>query len=468
MSHMKKRWMLLSVVITLSLLLPEVCFAKTVTVSTLKELLVYLEKDRVDLKMKPGVYVVTGAAAKAGEFGVQGFQADTKTIFLITGSNSTYDFTGVTIQIETSVCQSLGKNKIHILQIQGNRNLVKNLTLTDVGSVDDAPTYRATNVVMDGANNRIEGLKLTTIGSFPYGYGELFGKGGGPVIKHRKKSSVLVRGDSNVLHGCDIVQRSFGHGIFMQAANQPTISKCTVTGEMRSTDEVLAEKDSVAAKVNFMTTWGYKVPPGYTISLCEAGIRAYPDGVTYVDGKTIARGTENPTAVNCEIKNMRSGVMLHQAKGKKTIRACTVTGCSTSFAIGSGDIIDCSADVQFGPVFVFSDGQKGINAEITLLPFEGESNNTSGQAAVIGGQGHRIYFKGKIKNPKPAVVIQVGGVSRRIGDLAEEDKFEAVDVKISNVTGYPVSLQKNTKGCAVKSIGKLTDKGRNNVTVQAK
>ena len=89
--------------------------------------------------------------------------------------------------------------------------------------------------------------------------------------------------------GCDILQRSFGHGIFMQAAHQPTIMRCTVKGEMRSTDEVLAEKGTAAAKVDFMTTWGYKVPPGHVISLCEAGVRAYADGMTFINGKTLAR-----------------------------------------------------------------------------------------------------------------------------------------------------------------------------------
>ena len=306
--------------------------------------------------MKPGIYTVTGEATKAGEFGVQSFQEGNKAIFLITGSNSTYDFTGVTIQIETSVFQSLGKIDVHILQIQGNRNLVKNLRLTNVGSVYDAPSHRGVNVVMDGARNRIEGLKLTTLGSFPYGYGELFGKGGGPVIRHRKKSSILVRGDANELKGCDIHHRSFGHAIFMQGAVDPTISQCRVIGEMRSTDDVLKEKDTVAAKVDFMSTWGYRVPSGHVISLCEAGIRAYAAGNTYVGGKALARKTENPRVLDCKIKNMRSGVMLHQASGKKLIRGCTVIGCSTSYSIGSGDIVDCSADVQFGPVFALGPG----------------------------------------------------------------------------------------------------------------
>ena len=456
------------VAIAVCLLWPKTASAKTVTVSSLKELLPYLTQDKVDLKMKPGTYTVTGEAAKAGDFGVQGFQEGTKTVFLFTGSNSSYDFTGVTIRIETSVCQSLGKNQIRILQVQGNRNLVKNLTLTDVGSVNDAPTIRAVNVVMDGAYNRIEGLKLTTIGSYPYGYGELFGKGGGSVIRHRKKSSILVRGDFNVLLGCSVNQRSFGHGIFMQGAHQPTIAKCSVKGEMRSTDDVLAEKGSDAAKVNFLTTWGYKVPPGHIISLCEAGIRAYEGGTTYVDGQILKRSTENPTATNCEITNMRSGVMLHQAKGKKIIRRCTVRGCSTSFSIGSGDISDCSADVQFGPVFVLGEKDRKVNAEITLLPFKGKPSNASGQAAIIAGKNHKIFFKGKLKNPKPAYTIQVGGDSLRIGELAEDEKYEAVGVKISNVTGYPVLLERITENCAVKSRGKITDKGRNNITVQAR
>ena len=446
----------------------EMAIAKTVTVSSLEELLPYLQQDRVKLTMTPGTYTVTGKDAKAGKFGVQAFQEGTKSIFLITGSDSSYDFTGVTILVETSVCQSLGKNDIRVVQIQGNRNLVKNLTLTDVGSVDDAPTNRAVNVVMDGAENRVEGLTLTTIGSSPYGYGELFGKGGGPVIRHHKKSSVLVRGDANVLIGCDIVHRSFGHGIFMQGAHDPTISRCRVTGEMRSTDEVLAEKDTVAAKVNFMSTWGYKVPAGHVISLGEAGIRAYEGGITYVDGNTLERSTMNPKAINCEIKNMRSGVMLHQARGKKLIRGCKVTGCSTGFSIGSGDIVDCSADVQFGPVFALGPGDRKVNAEIKLLPFEGEPQNASGQAAIIAGQGHRIFFNSKLRNPEPPYVIQVGGDALRIGELAEDEKYEAVGVKIANDSGYPVSLDRNTRDCAVKSRGKITDKGRNNITVQAR
>ena len=254
----------------------------------------------------------------------------------------------------------------------------------------------------------------------------------------------------------------------MQGAHQPTISRCKVKGEMRSTDEVLAEKNTPAAKVDFMTTWGYKVPPGHVISLCEAGVRAYGEGTTYVDGETLQRKTENPTAINCEIHNMRSGVMLHQASGKKVIRGCTVTGCSTGFSIGSGDIIKCSADVQFGPVIVLGAKDKGVNAEFTLLPFKGEPSNASGQAAVLAGQNHRIFFKGKLKKPKPAYTIQVGGDPRRIGELAEDENLDAVGVRISNETGYPVSLAKTTKDCAVKSRGKITDKGRNNIAVRAR
>ena len=177
--------------------------------------------------------------------------------------------------------------------------------------------------------------------------------------------------------------------------------------------------------------------------------------------------TEDPTAINCEIHNMRSGVMLHQASGKKTIRGCTVTGCNTGFSIGSGDITGCSADVQFGPVIVLGAKDRKVNADFTLLPFDGESANASGQAAVIAGQNHRIFFRGKLKRPKPAYTIQVGGDSRRISNLAEHENSPAVGVRISNETGYPVLLAKNTKDCAVKSRGKITDKGRNNITVQA-
>ncbi len=52
------------------------------------------------------------------------------------------------------------------------------------------------------------------------------------------------------------------------------------------------------------------------LNLQEAGIRAYNAGTTYIDGEEIQRGTDNPTVLNCTIKNARTGVTLAHASGK--------------------------------------------------------------------------------------------------------------------------------------------------------
>ncbi|WP_373942909.1 hypothetical protein OEG92_07375 [Polaribacter sejongensis] len=95
---------------------------------------------------------------------------------------------------------------------------------------------------MDGSFNRIEGFHITAKGSFPYGYGDAFGKGGTYTIKHNKHSAFLIRGESNHAKGVTIIHRTYGHCMFMQAANNPIIEDCYLEGEMRSTDDMLAEK----------------------------------------------------------------------------------------------------------------------------------------------------------------------------------------------------------------------------------
>lgn len=137
--------------------------------------------------------------------------------------------------------QAFDRADVHRIQIVGQHNVIKNLTLADVGSVHDAPTWRATNIVMDGAHNRIEGIHLTVKGSFPYGYGDIFGKGRDPVISHQKHCAILVRGDSNHVKDCTVIHRAYGHEIYAQGAHDALIEGCYVEGEIRTTDDILAE-----------------------------------------------------------------------------------------------------------------------------------------------------------------------------------------------------------------------------------
>ena len=445
-------------------------YAQTI-VTSLSELMPFLDDDHVDIKMKPGVYTITEEDVKQGLYTKElKLKRVSKILFLFEGNHSTYDFSGVTIKIDTKVHQAFGNYQVHEFQIIGNNNILKNLTLIDDGSVHDAPTFRATNIVMDGAYNRIEGFTVTTKGSFPYGYGDAFGKGGKSVIRHRKHSACLIRGESNHLKNSTFFHRSYGHCIFMQGANNPLIEGCYVEGEVRKTDDMLAEvgTGSPADKVNFMTVWGYKLPAGYMLSTGEAGIRAYDGGETIIDGKTFKRGTSNPTIKNCVVKNMRTGVTIAHATGKKYVENCTSLGNENGFSLGSGQVVNCRADVIYGPAYASTyEIDVAYNADITILSSKEPYYNGSGNIAYIGGSKHKIILRGSNQGVEKGLKISVGGDKNNIrlqnGNLPKQNNFKAADFELLNLTNFPVFLSDKSKGVFGQSLGKISNAGTNNL-----
>lgn len=437
-------------------------------VKSLKELQPYLSQSNVKVKLQPGTYTVTSKDIEKGDFSrATEVKNRSNVLFLFEGNNSVYDFTDVIINIKTEIFSAFkSKNTgLYELQIIGNKNVLKNLTMVDEGSVYDAPTKRATNIVMDGAENRIEGFHITTKGSYPYGYGEAFGKGGRNVIRHRKHSSFLVRGYKNHAKNCTIIHRSYGHAMFMQAADWPLIEGCYIEGAMRSTDDMWTEKgtESDADKVNFKTVFGYDLPKGYMMCLGEEGIRAYNGGETIIDGKRYKRGTSNPTIINCTIKNMRAGVTLTHATGKKYVAGTTAIGCQRGFCIGTGDIVDCYADTQYGPALgVDYPNDSGMNAEITLLSYTGKSYNGGHHAAIITGKNHKIILRNAVDNADQNLKINMGGDKKTVGNLSKDENLPASNITLHNFTHYPVVLDDNTYGNKGVSVGTVMDNGNNN------
>jgi hypothetical protein len=325
------------------------------------------------------------------------------------------------------------------------------------------------NIVMDGSDNRIEGFHVTSTGSKPYGYGDSFGKGGkNNVIKHNKHSTFLIRGLRNHAKDCTLIHRTYGHCMFMQAASYPTIEGCKIEGEMRSTDDMLAEKGtgSAADRVDFMTTWGYTLPAGYMMSTGEAGIRAYNAGTTIINGEVIERGTDNPTILNCTVKNMRTGVTLAHATGKKYVEGCTLIGCEQGFAIGTGSVIDCYADAAYGPVYKGTyESDRNTEIEITILPSDTYYNGSK-CVAYLSGKNHNITFRTTDPNINKDLNIQFGGYYDGLrvqeGSNPSQNNHAASDIEINNLTGYPIILSSQSSGITGKSNGPVTDDGTDN------
>jgi hypothetical protein len=437
------------------------------TVNSLEELLPYLDDDNVNITVKPGTYTITPDDIKKGTFGTTDFENRAKVLLLFSGNNSTYDFTGVTLHIETGVFKSFGAYRVNEVVLTGNNNVLKNLTMVDVGSEYEGPNKGALGVCMDGRDNRIEGFHMTVKGSFPYGYGDAFGKGGNNVIRHQKHSAFLIRGLRNHAKNCTIIHRSYGHAMFMQAASYPKIEGCVIEGKVRKTDDMLAETSGPAFDVDFMTVWGYKLPAGYMLSLGEAGIRAYNAGSTIIDGKIYKRGTDNPTILNCTVKHMRTGVTLAHATGEKYVEGCVVIGCENGYSLGKGKVVNCKADCAYGPVYSTTyETDKGFDADITIISAEDEYYNGSGSVAYIGGSGHKITLRGASEAVDKGLKIKVGGDKGNIrlmnGNFPNQNNFKAADFTLINLTDYPLSLSPKSFGVKGKSEGEIIDMGTNN------
>ncbi|UXP32609.1 RICIN domain-containing protein [Reichenbachiella agarivorans] len=451
--------------------------AQTV-VQSLSELQPYLKESNVHVKLAPGTYTVTAEDVANKLFESQTYTESNnsyfKVLLLVSGNGSTYDFTDVTIKVKTEVFRAYGNYDVYEVQITGNNNVLKNLTLFDDGSVDDNPTSGAVNIVIDGASNRVEGFHVTSTGSFPYGYGDAFGKGGsGNVIGHKKHSTCLVRGESNHVKNCTFIHRTYGHCIFMQAANNPLIEGCYVEGEVRSTDDMLAEEGtgSPADLVDFMTTWGYRLPPGHMMSLGEEGIRAYNAGETVIDGVHYSRGTSNVTVLNCTVKNMRGGITLAHATGSKYVEGCTIIGCEQGYALASGSVVNCKADAAYGPVYQSTyDNDRNFNADITIIPPVDPYYNGSKCVAYIGGSGHRVVLRGNEADVNPELKIQMGGYLQNqrflSGEPSSQNYHTARDMTIYNLSGYEMDLPSASYNVTGITCGLITDEGTDNdVTV---
>ncbi|MDO5971799.1 T9SS type A sorting domain-containing protein [Flavivirga aquimarina] len=466
-----KNYYTLKVLAFLCLLVSCIQLQAQTIVNSLSELMPYLDDDNANVKLVPGTYWITEEDAKNGlyETGTDIVGRLSKSLLLFAGNNSTYDFTDVTINVETKVFQAYGSSyQIYETHTVGNNNVIKNLTLVDVGASEDAPTRGANSIVMDGENNRIEGFHCTIRGSFPYGYGDIFGKGGGSVISHRKHSACLVRGNSNHVKNSTFIHRAYGHGIYFQAANDPIIEGCRVEGELRTTDEVLAEEGtgSPADNVDFMTVWGYRLQPGYTFSLQEDGIRAYNAGETIINGVELERGTNRPRVIDCEVVKMRSGVTIGWAQGDKYVENCTALACESGFWCGSdAEVINCRGDASVGPLYSEDVERSNSNIELTLLNnYVPKYGNTP--TMYIAGTNHNVTLKDGTENVDNEIEILIGGTRlghRWLAGSGEEPPYkDANNIVFENQGYFPITLGANCSQANIASCSAVTDNGTNN------
>ena len=239
-------------------------------------------------------------------------------------------------------------------------------------------------------------------GSFPYGYGDLLGKGGPNLVPLRKQSGIQVLGSRSLLRRCKVFSRAFGHCFYIQAGEETRLEDCYAEGSVRSTTAMLADTSGPAFDLGFRSVYQnrggrFTIVPGYMKSLSEDGFRTYG-------------GAGSVTLTNCIAVNTRAGFEIgakDDAKTNTVIDNCEARGCERSYLIGSHTIIRRSrGDITHGPL-LYLRGGRGSDVELELTGNRPES--LVHVIATIAGENHRVRLTAQPSLERmPALPILVG------------------------------------------------------------
>ena len=391
----------------------------------------------------------------AGDYNLEDLPSGFRVI-TFSGSNNTIDLTGVYIQVP------VGCIRESYLVVSGNSNTILGGEIEDtyrsgLTEVTDFSAYNQdrTNLAyglkgaavmrISGENNWVDGIKLTVRGSYPYGYGSIYGIGSDNVFGLDKRCGILIKGIGNTLDNVEVQQRAFGHGIYMQGDADGTVIKNTlVEGRVRATGELYNETNSF--DLPFRSDYKLPlvegtpaIPTDEVHSLSEDGFRMYniPGSITIE---------------NCTAKKMRGGMRLYLG-GDTSVTNSTAIDCgATNWNLPSGGTVtNSSGNFAYAPLTDFRLGRSNTDIEWTIIP----SPHATGphNVADILGNNHNIVLHrapGPIDTTDRAIVVT--------GDNST----------IINETEYDIVLESTTSGNTIHSCGggTITDNGTNNTIIE--
>ncbi|MFI4910237.1 MAG: hypothetical protein ACIAQZ_01075 [Sedimentisphaeraceae bacterium JB056] len=431
--------------------------AAMVQVEDLNQLAKYAALSGNQIKMTAGVYrlcdyltdemVAARQAEAMAQAKEQGRKKGEAFMFEFSGSGNVFDLTGVVIEVDTRFLSAFKRCYIREFLISGNGNTIKGLTITDIGN---EPTYMGGNSVsIQGDNNTLVNVTVNLRGSYPYGYGDLLGKGGNQVVSLKKHSGVQICGTNTKITGCRIFNRSFGHCFFIQGGINTIFTDCYVEGQMRPTDQMLAETSGPAFENGFASVYTNrdgenKIAPGYMKSLNECGYR------TYASGGPENRPTGKVTLQNCIAKNVRVGFALHANEQTEpvSLENCEAVGCERGYYINKGRLAECRSDAIYGPM-LYLEGNEPSVIEMCLTAVK--SDYKVHALATIAGKDHKISFDQKAgidTGKKLPIMVGYGmPVAGEISAIIPEAAAEGI--VIANNTDMPVELGQMAQNCKV-------------------
>ncbi len=427
--------------------------AAKIEISSLKELAIHAAKNDNEITLSPGTYHLSDFLTKDSLTA----RRDRRMFQFMTfsGNNNVFNLAGVRIIVDTEL-RTILEPRTHTSEfnVSGNGNTLIGLEIRYIGE-GTSPGGAAIEVA--GQNNTVMDVTLHVTGSYPYGYGDLFGKGGGSIINHKKHSGLLVTGSDTKIIRCKLYMKSFGHGFYVQNNCQNIyFEDCYVEGELRKTDEILDETSGPAFDVDFRT-WTvnrkgqFRVTPGYIKSLCEDGYRTYGQ-------------IKNIRFKNCTARNTRAGFEL-RTDGGITLENCTVIGTERGYWVGNGAILrNCKGDAAHGPLF-FIEGSD-VEAEITVLP--AESDGLVHALGTIKESDSKVILKAENGIPRTKEIpIMIGYTPPQHGEsMSPFGESETSGIHLTNETGMPVVIGAQASNCTVETNGAITENKGTNINIK--
>ncbi len=410
------------------------------------------QEDNVKVKLKEGNYQIDNA--------------NSIRFIQIRGNNSHYDLQGVRFMVDTKLFSRTGLEKSNdgnsmycAIEISGNNTVVEGLYIETYG---DEPGRQSKNKMFNivGSNVTLKNVEVRTAGSSPWGYGSLYGLGGGVV---RKMNGIRIGYPAkNVkLIGCKVHMRAMGHAIFLQGAENTLIEDCHVDGLLRETNAILAESSGFCFEREFKARKGGYIEgtivaedgtilPNEMISLSEDGIRMYPE---YKGHKTI-----NTTVKDCTVFQMRRGICTGLSTSGDKVIDCKVTNCvATGYNVGNNDtLINCSADAKYAEAFCIPySNAKNAYVEMEILDTRnGIANN---MLAKINGAGHHVIVKTSDPDFIPSSMAIKLSTWEGYGNFNKKAKMHATDIILDNQTSAKVLLLSGVEKADIKSKGEVID-----------
>lgn len=408
---------------------------QTVVISSLAELAEAAGKSGQQVTMKPGKYLLNEFIKLES---IPTRRKENQWQFLtFRGSNNTFDLTGVTIELDTALREKLHA-PIHTDEflISGNQVTLQGLTITSQGR---GVAFGGAVLGVAGQGNTLRHCTIHVEGSTPYGYGDLFGKGG---YKH---SGVHITGSGSRFFGCKIFQKAFGHGFYLQEdCNDVLFEDCSVEGLMRRTDEMLAEKSGLAFDRKFNSeilnrSGTPRIQAGYMKALSEDAFRTY-------------HTHKNLSFKNCTAKNMRGAFEL-RTKTAPRLENCSSLGCERGFWVSTGAVLSrCQGDAQFGPL-LYVEGDRA-KAEVRLLPTEAKAVKVHA-VAVIYGVGNEVHLTGQRLQALP---IFIGYTPPSMGENASQFGERLTrGLVLRNQTSMPIVIGKKAEQCQIQTLGPVQE-----------